>query len=74
MCVSLWSASKAEPQATEACRSLAGSLVSSLHRLKDIDNNGETAFTNIFSMAADILNRRRLLCFWRHFGQDTGGA
>ncbi|ORY08529.1 velvet factor-domain-containing protein [Clohesyomyces aquaticus] len=38
MCVSLWHSEKDEPWDAPANKTLAGSLVSSLHRLKDINN------------------------------------
>ncbi len=41
MCVSLWFSSKDEPLGQDASQCLGGSLVSSLHRLKDIDNHGK---------------------------------
>jgi hypothetical protein len=46
MCCSLWDATEehaAEQSTAQAV--LAGTLVSSLHRLKDIDNSGKFQFT-----------------------------
>lgn len=40
MVCSLWKHDKDEPHDSEGARSLAGSLVSSLHRLKDVNNAG----------------------------------
>ena len=43
MCASLYKIDKNEAWEGNASKSLAGSLVSSLHRLKDVDNKGEFA-------------------------------
>lgn len=40
MCVSLYKAEKNEPCDGTASKGLLGTLVSSLHRLKDTDNKG----------------------------------
>ena len=41
MCTSLYKSDKDEAWEGGGNKSLAGSLVSSLHRLKDVDNRGE---------------------------------
>lgn len=41
MCTSLYKVEKNEAWDGNAGKSLAGSLVSSLHRLKDVDNKGD---------------------------------
>jgi hypothetical protein len=41
MCVSLYKVDKDEAWDASSNKSLSGSLVSSLHRLKDVDNKGE---------------------------------
>lgn len=40
MCCSLYDASEDQPVPVAPSTALAGTLVSSLHRLKDVDNNG----------------------------------
>jgi len=40
MCVSLYKPEKEEPYDGDINKSLAGCLVSSLHRLKDVDDKG----------------------------------
>lgn len=52
MCCSLYDASEDQPVPVAPSTALAGTLVSSLHRLKDVDNNGKTLLWMAFSMAA----------------------
>ena len=52
MCCSLYDASEDQPVPVAPSTALAGTLVSSLHRLKDVDNNGKTLLWMVFSMAA----------------------
>ena len=51
---------------------LAGTLVSSLHRLKDVDNTGVSSFIIIRYLSIHIVLRWRLLRFPRSFCQDRG--
>lgn len=44
MCCSLYDANEDQPVPVPPATALAGTLVSSLHRLKDVDNNGKPAF------------------------------
>jgi hypothetical protein len=54
---------------------MLGQLCSSLHRLKDVDNQGESIIS--LRRYLDHLaltrpcNRRRLFHFWRSIGQET---
>lgn len=42
MCCSLYDAAEDRPVPVAPSTALAGTLVSSLHRLKDVDNSGKT--------------------------------
>jgi hypothetical protein len=44
MCCSLYDANEDQPVPVPPATALAGTLVSSLHRLKDVDNNGKPTF------------------------------
>lgn len=43
MCCSLWDATEDQAVPVPPSTALAGTLVSSLHRLKDVDNNGKSS-------------------------------
>lgn len=43
MCVSLYDATEDRPAPVQPSTALAGTLVSSLHRLKDVDNTGQSS-------------------------------
>lgn len=51
---------------------LAGTLVSSLHRLKDIDNTGMFRRRSAHVNSCSLLTRRRFLRFPRPLRQDRG--
>ena len=51
---------------------LAGTLVSSLHRLKDVDNTGMSSFNIICYISTQNILRWRLLRVPRSFCQDRG--
>ena len=51
MCCNLWDAVEERAAQTDSQSVLAGTLVSSLHRLKDIDNQGKRATVEDHSLA-----------------------
>lgn len=59
MCASLWLADRDEPWKGAPTKSLAGSMVSSLHRLKDIDNK-DGAFFVFGDISVKVRGRFRL--------------
>jgi hypothetical protein len=52
MCTNLYSAVHDSPSLIPPHQALAGTLVSSLHRLKDIDNSGSYSHGSIGSVAS----------------------
>lgn len=56
MCCNLWNANEERAAQTTSQSVLAGTLVSSLHRLKDIDNTGELAW--VFPHKSSVTNPR----------------
>lgn len=54
---------------------MSGSTVSSLYRLRDVDNSGKFQFHFIYQnipINTFMLYRRWLLCFWRSRSQEGG--
>ena len=73
MCCSLCDAAHDPPAQYASQTALAGTMASSLHRLKDVDNTG-TVFYEHWEVV-DLLmrwSRCGLLCFWRSFCENRG--
>ena len=51
MCASLYKLDRNEAWDGNAAKSLAGCLTSSLHRLKDVDNKGNTQYPRAYSIS-----------------------
>lgn len=81
MCTSLYKLDKNEAWDGNANKSLAGSLVSSLHRLKDVDNKGKAQHfrtparhnsSPLQTLGSDTLSRWWILRFRRHLSEGAG--
>ena len=70
MCCSLYDATEDRPASVQPSTALAGTLVSSLHRLKDIDNagwylpGGWCICEGIEPILTGVPSRWRLFCVW----------
>ena len=78
MCCSLYDATEDRPAPVQPSTALAGTLVSSLHRLKDIDNagwylpGGQWGCRVKSLIVPGALDRWRLLCVWRLVNKAGG--
>lgn len=62
MCCNLWDVSEDRPAQADSQSALAGTVVSSLHRLKDTDNSGTSG----------RVGRRRNIVIWIDLSADGG--
>ena len=71
MCCNLWNATEERAAQTTSQSVLAGTLVSSLHRLKDVDNTGKLNINSTVEAAItdEVYIRRRFFCVRGFIGE-----